>query len=116
MTSPKPGCLSRSANSPGGDLHKVAGMAPQSCHRGPLSKGNDMAYEIEDGIELPDAPGRRGRQRLYPFPDMEVGQSFFVPGGTPNTTNGSMQRWQKALGRKFTARSVDGGVRVWRIE
>lgn len=34
MTSPKPGETGSPADSPGGDLQHVAGMAPQSCHRG----------------------------------------------------------------------------------
>lgn len=74
-----------------------------------------MEYEIEDGVEIPQNIGRSSR-RKYPFPDMEVGQSFFVPGVKTQAVNGPMQRWKMVLGRRFTIRKMDGGVRVWRIE
>jgi hypothetical protein len=67
--------------------------------------------EIEKGIPLPV-----GRHK-YPFLDMEIGDSFFVG----NRTTGEMSyhiayfRKKHPL-RKFTCRTVDGGVRCWRIE
>lgn len=74
-----------------------------------------MEYEIESGGEVPQDVWRPSR-RKYPFPDMEVGQSFFAAGATTKQINGSMQRWKRVLGRRFAIRKVDGGVRVWRIE
>lgn len=69
--------------------------------------------EIETGVPLP----HKGRWRaLYPWRDMIIGDSFFVPGKTPKTMTGSAAHARKQLGFKFTLRSVDGGVRVWRIE
>lgn len=37
-----------------------------------------MSFEIETGIEVPKSK-RTGKQSVYPFDALEVGQSFFVP-------------------------------------
>ena len=55
----------------------------------------------------------------YPFDRMEVGDSFFLPprkdGVLPNV-NAAAKQWGDKRGRKFSVRSVDGGVRVWRVK
>ena len=80
--------------------------------------------EIENGIPIP-APKRpgAGRKCIYPFAALEVGQSFFVP-NQPGKTNrqlimaigGSAQHITKKTGHRFTSRTVEGGIRVWRFE
>jgi hypothetical protein len=72
-------------------------------------------YEIEDGITLPTF--HKGVAK-YPFRELEVGQSFFVPDGKKNRIASAASSIAKRIGNgtKFTLRSVDGGIRVWRIK
>lgn len=71
---------------------------------------------IDKGIPIPTrCRGRAGRRLLFPFADMEIGDSFFVAGAASSVESAASRYGQK-LGRKFTARYVDGGVRVWRIK
>ncbi len=68
-----------------------------------------MMIKIEKGIPVIT------RYR-YPFLEMEVGDSFFVPGFSSKDMSGSLTRVRKLHpGWKFTTRTIDGGVRVWRI-
>ena len=84
-------------------------------------------FEIEKGIPIPAVQRRAAGSSKYPFASLEVGDSFFVA-ATPsegesqneasdrvfNSLSGSKYRAKKHLNRDFTARVVDGGVRVWR--
>ena len=69
-------------------------------------------FEIETGIPKPKC--NTGPEQKYPFDKLEVGQSFFVPDIRASQFAGRKSYWEKATGRKFSTRSVDGGVRVWR--
>jgi hypothetical protein len=69
-----------------------------------------MAFEIEKGVP------RQAPNVKYPFADMQVGDSFLVPRGTARIV-ASAAVWAAARGYgKFSCRTVEGGVRVWRIE
>ena len=77
-------------------------------------------YKIEKGIPVSGlTKGRRGSK--YPFADMEVGDSFLLPCGdkervkTMARVSCSITR-QKVTGKLFTARSAEGGIRVWRTK
>ena len=83
--------------------------------------------EIESGIPIPVKGTTRGspiagRKAIYPFRDMAVGDSFFVPvknGKTPQQTRngitGTISYHTKTHpGRRFVSRIVEGGVRFWR--
>jgi len=72
--------------------------------------------QIEDNIPVPPSK----TEAKYPFKNMTVGQSVFFP----DEPDGSASRPSVAArvyahreddGSKFTARSIDGGVRIWRI-
>lgn len=67
-------------------------------------------FEIEKGVAIP-----RGRG-MYPFRNMEVGDSFFVPGATAKNLSTCACQFSARHGHgwKFSVRTVDGGVRVWR--
>ncbi len=70
--------------------------------------------KIERGVPFPaTAP----RAQLYPFHEMEVGDSFFVPDSTTNRLGSAAHAYVRSRkpGAKFTCRTIDGGVRVWRI-
>lgn len=75
-------------------------------------------YAIDSSVPIPDMHGGRGILK-YPFPLMQVGDSFFVPGRNSQGVKGTINYWNRA-GRKFTTRTrtENGvyGVRVWRVE
>jgi len=85
-------------------------------------EGNLIMFKIEKGIEVP--PYSMGMPRIYPFKDMEVGDSFFVP------LNGRERKHlQKSIlgscrharlnPKKFCTRYIkepEEGFRVWRYE
>jgi hypothetical protein len=74
-------------------------------------------FEIEKGVPVPEkATG--GRRPKYPFENMSVGDSFFVPGKSKMAS--TVASAEKRLGFKFkwavvTHKGVDG-VRIWRVE
>ena len=75
-----------------------------------------QAYVIEDGIPLP----ARTRGLLSPLGAavraLDVGQSVMVPGATRKTgITGTVWAAGKLFGRKFATRTVEGGIRVWRL-
>lgn len=72
-------------------------------------------YAIEKNVPAPPAAQST---RRYPFPDMEVGDSFFVQTESARTNprlRSCAALYGKRHGKKFRVRSVDGGSRVWRI-
>lgn len=72
-----------------------------------------MNYPIEKGIQGPIIRVRR----FYPYNEMEVGDSFFVPGAKiSHVTACSTYHARHNPGKRFTARTMEGGVRVWRVE
>ena len=68
--------------------------------------------KIEKGIPITPRKSA-GRKSKYPWGEMEVGDSFFVPGA--KTAPIRPQKLHEA-GMKFTSRSVEGGFRIWRTE
>ena len=70
-----------------------------------------MELKIEEGIPIP-----KMRLRKYPWEDMKVGDSFFVPDGNNNTIQTAASYAGKRHNRKYCTRQVNGGIRVWRIE
>lgn len=78
------------------------------------------AYVIETGITIPAKNTRRKNlsRSKYPFADLKVGQSFFIPGERKKINPYTYTVRLKP--RKFTTRSAthDGvsGIRIWRIK
>ena len=72
-------------------------------------------YVIEKNVPLVQKNGA-GRKPKYPFSQMEVGDSFMVPGGNLKTMQSTARIAGLRLGRKFKAQEQEGGVRVWRVE
>ena len=74
-----------------------------------------MVIEIEDGVPMPKYPTKPNK---YPFDGLKVGQSFFVPGLVTVTQLGGSRHHaaRKFPDRKFIARVMDGGVRMWRAK
>jgi hypothetical protein len=68
---------------------------------------------IEKGIPVP--PETRGiKPTMYPWAQMEVGDSFFLPGRKAHP--GFTSKPCKATRHKFTSRKVNGGFRTWRVK
>ena len=70
-----------------------------------------MTIKIDKGIPFPLA----GVRTIYPFRDLEPGDSFFVPGKTTTRLAGSVSSAKKRLGIRLACRTENGGVRVWRL-
>jgi len=61
--------------------------------------------------DIPPPPSRS----KYPFGEMEVGDSFLVPGIKTSAEISSAVNYRKSrYGENYICRAVDGGVRVWR--
>lgn len=75
-------------------------------------------FEIEKGY-TPPPPRTRS---TYPFAQMEVNDSFFVPSGedgvrnTERRVSASAAQYGRRTSTKFTTRREEDGVRVWRVE
>lgn len=74
--------------------------------------------KIDRDVPVPEFVDRRPNK--YPWREMEVGDSIFIPSMTAPRIGGTLHPFQRRSGRRFTCRTctengVDG-VRVWRIE
>lgn len=78
---------------------------------------------IDDGIPLPDRLYKGGRKAKYPFDQMAVGQSFFVPADGEKkksvraAAHGASKRYDgnRTFATRSTTENGVAGTRVWRI-
>jgi hypothetical protein len=77
-------------------------------------------FRIEKGVSI---PRRARRERLYPLAEMEINDSFLVPGDDAKRLQNLVchsvryfRRTAAGAGKKFITRRVEGGLRVWRVE
>ena len=77
-----------------------------------ISKKSSVAEEATSSRRK----SSRGRNLSYPFGELALNQSFFVSGASARNITGCAAYAGKVLGRKFVARTMDDGVRVWRVE
>lgn len=75
------------------------------------NKEAETMYTIEKNVPVPP-PSKMGR---FPYDQLDVGDSFKAIGVKLQSVCNSNYRMAKKLGRKFTARQEDDGVRVWRV-
>ena len=71
-------------------------------------------FEIEKNVPLP----KLARNPIYPFAQMAVGDSFFVPGGNATHIRNYASRARREGFGNFSVRVTDGetpGFRVWRV-
>lgn len=68
---------------------------------------------IEKGIPLPERAGTLNS--IYPFHDMEVGDSVFYEGEKGVKARTSAYTFSARRGFKFVARKENNGIRIWRI-
>lgn len=72
-------------------------------------------FQIEKNVSIPARTVVRGSK--YPFADMEIGDSFLVPGIKASTMSNTAGRFAKTHeGYKFSVRAEGDGARVWRVE
>lgn len=70
------------------------------------STTTEKTYVISKGLRLP--PKQAGRKMLYPFRELEVGESFFVA----ESENPTFTQSCRVPGRKFATRAwVENGVK-----
>ena len=69
-------------------------------------------FEIEKNVKMPELS--RGHQGKYPWDEMEVGDSFFIPRDAISGNASQLARHRKARGEAHTVRKVEGGWRIWR--
>jgi hypothetical protein len=77
--------------------------------------------EIEKGIPIPEKKVKNFNWGKYPWRLMNIGDSFFVEVSTEENKHHSLSRIAQNYRRfrpekEFTARSVENGIRVWRIK
>jgi hypothetical protein len=64
---------------------------------------------------LAKTPGSPGRPAIYPFAELRVGESVFLPGKRAAKVSSSLQHVVRKQGFRFTTRQEESGLRVWRI-
>lgn len=68
-------------------------------------------FKIEKGIKVPQKKSSK-----YPFADMVVGDSFFVPSANVNSARVNGYKYAKENRIKILVRDCEGGARIWRIK
>jgi hypothetical protein len=69
-------------------------------------------YVIEKNVPLARTTGN---PTVYPFRQMEIGDSFFAANAPCQKLGNAARYAGKALNRTFKTRTVEGGTRVWRV-
>jgi hypothetical protein len=76
-------------------------------------------FKVESGIPMP-TPTYGGGANVYPWNDMGIGDSFFVATDGSKRANSRVgsaaSQRSRRVGHRFAVRTVEGGVRVWRVE
>lgn len=68
-------------------------------------------YAITKAVPIPAEKVKHN----YPYDQLQVGESFHVPGGNMNVLCNYNRTRGKKLERKFVCRKEGDGIRVWRI-
>lgn len=74
-------------------------------------------YSIDTDVPLPTKPHRDNSR--YPWNQMEVGHSFFVPSTdakTQSLRNLAYMRQRRHPGERYSVISEENGTRVFRVE
>lgn len=71
-----------------------------------------MSYAIEKGVPPPEQISKA----KYPFPEMEVGDSFVAPQSDIDKVRFAAGQMARRKGMKFATRRMDDGTyRIWRL-
>jgi len=76
-----------------------------------------MQLSIEKNIPIPVPQNRKRSPIQVCLQQLEIGESFLipVPHGTMAKVSGNIGTHAKRVGKKFTLRTLEEGVRVWRV-
>jgi hypothetical protein len=77
-----------------------------------------MAYEILRDKEPPEKQHRRGREPVYPFADMAIGDSFIITEASKASVYhaASMYRCRHAPWCFQLQKDDEGNLRLWRVQ
>jgi len=73
-----------------------------------------MPFVIEKGIPIPDRPSSPWIG--YPWDEMRIGDSFLVPKTSAKSARNAAFSRGRAYKEKYVTRTVEDGLRVWRVE
>lgn len=68
-----------------------------------------MKIKIDKDVPLPDS------YKKWPFPEMEVGDSFWITSSHVKSVRTCAHVYGKKTGKKFTVRKTGNGYRCWRL-
>lgn len=71
-------------------------------------------FKVENNIPMPEQQRNSGMTTV--LGTLEIGQSFFIPKKSAGQVNNVLAYARYKFSRKFAARTVEGGVRIWRTE
>lgn len=108
---------------------KAIGVSKPTIHRWlKLDEDFKNKYnQIEDYNKslLKDLSLKKKRKINYPYNEMEIGDSFLIPchivdintwRGRFNTSSTRYKQKNNCLHKKFSAKVVEGGLRIWRLK
>lgn len=80
-----------------------------------MKESNKSEFQVSKRLPIPEIT----HKSKYPWAEMSVGDSFFVPGKHTTQMGGVAHQAGISLGVKFTIRRVTemqvSGVRIWRV-
>lgn len=74
-----------------------------------------MGFEITTAHAIPDYKTGKPWNKVYPFRNMNVGDSFDAPIETFHRVQNAAIVWGRRNGKRFVTRRVDGVARCWRV-
>jgi len=74
-----------------------------------------MSYEIKKDVPMPDFT--RGRAYKYPWAEMEIGDSIFLPSIETDRACSSYRNYARRMGNgvKFKRKQQGNEVGIWRV-
>lgn len=90
-------------------------MTRRAGQPGTNGNGHVSAFQVQSGVPI---PLKRIPRAAYPFAQLAVGDSFFVPGGSPQSLTYARSAAEVEFSASYATRKVTesgtSGVRVWR--
>lgn len=81
---------------------------------------SNFQYPVDKGVPFPAYLGvTGGRPTKYPWSELQVGDSFFVPVGAVkhiSALRSLCQQRQRRAKHRYIVREVEAGYRIWRVE
>jgi len=75
----------------------------------------DIGQMVKIDKDIPAPPARKNRVSKYPLLALEVGESFVVDPDDIHAIRSRLSALGAKHNRKFTARKIPVGLRIWRI-